>query len=52
MIKPRRIRWAGHIAHTEQMRNSYKILARKPKGKSPLGRSRGRWEANIGMDVK
>jgi hypothetical protein len=29
-----------------EIRNSYKILVRKPEGKRPLGRSRKRWEAN------
>jgi hypothetical protein len=27
-----------------EMRNIYKILARKPEGMRPLGRSRHRWE--------
>jgi hypothetical protein len=32
------------------MRNSYKILAGKPEGNRPLGRSRRRWEGNIIID--
>jgi hypothetical protein len=35
-----------------EMRNAYKILVRKPKGKIPVGRPRHRWEDNIGMDLK
>jgi len=44
IIKSRRMRWAGHIAHMEDMRNAYKILVRKPEGKRQLGRPRHRWE--------
>jgi hypothetical protein len=32
-------------------RNAYRILAGKPEGKRPLGRSRQRWVANIKMDL-
>jgi len=45
------MRWAGHVAHVEDMRNSYKIFIRKPEGKRPHGRSRHRWEDNIRMDL-
>lgn len=31
-----RMRWAGHVAHTEVMRNTYNILVRKPGGKRPV----------------
>jgi hypothetical protein len=34
------------------MRNVYKILVGKPKGKRPLGRPRRRWEDSIRMDVR
>jgi hypothetical protein len=33
--------------HGRETRNAYKILARKPEGKKPLGRNRNRWEDNI-----
>jgi hypothetical protein len=33
MIKSRRIRWAGHVAHTGTKRNAYRILVGKPEGK-------------------
>ena len=33
-------------------RGVYKFLVRKPEGKKPLGRSRGRWEDNIKMDLQ
>jgi hypothetical protein len=31
MIKSRRLKWAGHIAHMQKERNAYKILVRKPE---------------------
>jgi hypothetical protein len=34
VIKSWRMRWVGHVACTGQMKNIYKILVRKPKGKS------------------
>jgi hypothetical protein len=47
MIKPRRIRSAGHVALMGEKRNSYRILVKKPEEKRPLGRPRRRWEGNI-----
>jgi len=35
-----RLRRAGHVAGMEEIRNVYKILGGKPKGKRPLGRPR------------
>jgi hypothetical protein len=32
-IKLRRIRWAGHVARTEERRNVYRVLVGKPEGK-------------------
>jgi len=52
VIKWRRVRWAGHVAHTEEMRNVYKILVGKPEGKRPLGRPRGRWKNSIRMNLR
>jgi hypothetical protein len=34
------------------MRNSYKMLVGKPKGKRPLWRPRSKWNGNIKMDIK
>jgi len=42
VIKPRRMRWARHIACVGEMRNAYNILVGKPEGKRPLGRPRHR----------
>jgi hypothetical protein len=33
MNKSRRMRWAGHVARLEEMRNAYRTLVRKPEGK-------------------
>jgi hypothetical protein len=34
------------------MRNAYKILVEKPKGKKPTGRPSDRWEGNIKIGPK
>ena len=52
MIKSRRMRWVGHVAHMGESRGVYRVLVGKPKGKRPLGRPRFRWEANIKMDLQ
>jgi hypothetical protein len=50
MIKPSRMRWAGHVASMVERRNACKILVRKPEVKRPLRRHRRSWEDNINMD--
>jgi hypothetical protein len=52
VIKLRRIRLAGHLAHMGERRGIYRVLVGKPEGKRPLGRSRIRWEDNIKMDLQ
>ena len=52
MIKPRRLRWAGHVAWMEEGRSAFKILTGKPTGKRPLGRPRRRWEDNIRIHLE
>ena len=52
MIKSRRIRLAGHVAHMGERRGVYRIMVGKPEGKKPLGRPRRRWEDNIKMDLQ
>jgi hypothetical protein len=51
VIKLRRIKWAGQVAHMVHMRNAYNILVRKSKCKRLLGRPRRRWEGNMKMDL-
>jgi hypothetical protein len=51
-MKPKRMRWAGHVARMGEKRNRYRILVGKPEGKRPLGRPRRRWVNNIKMDLR
>jgi hypothetical protein len=50
VIKLRRMRWAGHVAHMGEGRGVYRVLVGRPKGKRPLGRPRHRWEENIKLE--
>jgi hypothetical protein len=52
VIKSRRMRWAGHVAHMREGRGVYRVLVGRPEGKRPLGRPRRRWEDNIKMDLR
>ena len=52
VIKSRRMRWAGHVAHMEGGRGVHEVLVGKPEGRRPLGRPRYRWEDNIKMDLQ
>ena len=42
VIKSRRMRWAGHVAHMGEGRGVYRVLVGKPEGKRPLGRPKRR----------
>jgi len=50
VIKLRRIRWMGHVAHMGERR--IQGLVEKREGKRSLGRPRHRWEDNIKMDFQ
>ena len=52
VVKSRRIRWAGHVAHMEKGRGVHRVLVGKPEGKRPMERPRRRWEDNIKMDLQ
>jgi len=52
VIKSRRMRWAGHVAHMGEERWAYSVLVEKQEGKRPLGRPRRRWVDNIRMDLQ
>ena len=52
VIKPRRLRWAGHVARMDEGRSTFKILTGKHTGKRPMRRPRRRWEDNIRMDLE
>jgi hypothetical protein len=51
IIKPRRMRWAGHVAQMGEKRNAYRLLVGKPEGRRPLGRPTRMWLDNIRMDL-
>jgi len=40
----------GHVAHTADRRDAYRVLVGRPGGKTPLGRPAHRWEGNIKAD--
>jgi hypothetical protein len=46
------MRWAGHVAHMGEMRNAFKVLLRKPKGKRAVGKHNRRWDDNIKINLK
>jgi len=52
MVKSRRMRRAGHVAHVGEGRGVHRVLVGKPEGKSPQGRPRRRWEHNIKMNLR
>jgi hypothetical protein len=52
MMKSRRMKWAGHVAHMGKGRGMYRFLVEKPEGKRSLGRHRRRWEDNIKADLQ
>jgi hypothetical protein len=52
VIKSRRMRWPGHLAHMGEGRGVYRILVRRPEGKIPLERPRRRWDDNIMTDLR
>ena len=52
VVKSRRMRWAGHVAHMGERRVVHRVLVGKPEGKRPLGRPTRRWEDNTKMDLQ
>ena len=36
VIKSRRMRWVGHVVHTEDREVAHRVLVGRPKGKRPL----------------
>jgi hypothetical protein len=52
VIKLKRMRWAGLVAHMGERRGIYRVLVGKPEGKRSLGRPRHIWEDNIKMDLQ
>jgi hypothetical protein len=52
IIKSRRMRWAGHVAHMRANRNAYRVLREREEGKRPIERPRRGWEADSRMDFR
>jgi hypothetical protein len=52
VIKSRRMKWAGQVAHMGERRRVYRDSVRKHEGKRPLGRPRRRWEDNFKKDLQ
>jgi hypothetical protein len=52
VIKSRRIKWVGHVAHMVEGRGVYGVLVGRPEGKRSLGRPRCRREDNIKLDLR
>ena len=52
VIKPRRMRWAWHVARMGEERGVYRVLVGKPEGRRSLGRPRHGCVDNIRMDLQ
>ena len=52
VIKSRRMRWMGHVAHREERRGVYSDLVGKSDGQIPLGILRHISGDNIKMDLQ
>jgi hypothetical protein len=53
MIKSRRMRWAGHVAHMGAKRTANRILVGMPEEEErPLGRPSCRWKDNIKLELR
>jgi hypothetical protein len=50
VTKPRRMRWAGHVARMGE--KCVQSLAGKPEENRPLGILRRSWEDNIRIDLR
>jgi hypothetical protein len=46
------MRWAGHVAHVEEVKNAHKILVVKLERKRPLWRRMREWEDDITTQIK
>jgi hypothetical protein len=52
IVKPRRLRWAGHLARRRKSRGADRVLVGKPEGRRAFERPRRRCENNIKMDLR
>jgi len=52
VLKPRRMRWAEHVARMGQRRVTYEGLMDRPERKSATRSPRHGWEYDIKMDIQ
>ena len=52
VIKLRRMRWAGLVAHVGQERGVYRVLVGKLEGRNHWGDLLRRWVDNVRMDLQ
>ena len=52
VIKSRRLKWDGYVAHMGEERGVYRVLVGKPEERRPMGRPRRRWVDNIRNDLQ
>jgi hypothetical protein len=52
VVKPRRLRWVGHMAHMGEHRNTYTDLVERTYRKGPHGKQRHRWEDNTKINIE
>jgi hypothetical protein len=52
VIKSRRLRWVGHMAHMGEHKNTYTILVGKTYRKGPHGRQKHKWEDNTKISIE
>ena len=52
VIKPRRMRWVGHVACNGERKGAYRAVVGRPEAQRPRVRPRHRWEDNIKTDFK
>jgi hypothetical protein len=51
-ININRLRWAGHIIHTENSRTVKKVSGTRPEGTRKTGRPTLRWEDGVVQDIR
>jgi hypothetical protein len=51
-IEAQRVKCLGHIQRMDQARPTGKLLDWRPKGNSPVGRPRQRWQEDVMEDLK
>ena len=52
VIKPRLMRWTGHVARVGEKKGGYMVLMGKPEGNRALGSPRRSWDDNNKMDLQ